>query len=73
MSYTSIEEYSNTYQHKLQKEKDAIDFQKLQKTELIASMNNISFTKKMTIATFIVALFSLIISIASLLLAIFKA
>lgn len=72
MSYTSIEEYSNTYQHKLQKEKDAIDFQKLQKTELIASINNISFSRKISIATFIVAGFSLVISIASLLVAIFK-
>ena len=72
MSYTSIEEYSNTYQHKLQKEKDAIDFQKLQKTELIASINNILFTKKISIATFLVAVFSLIISIASLLVAVFR-
>ncbi|MBR3911801.1 MAG: hypothetical protein IKJ48_03955 [Alistipes sp.] len=72
MSYTSIEEYSNTYQHKLQKEKDAMDFQKLQKTELIASINNISFSRKISIATFIVAGFSLVISIASLLVAIFK-
>ena len=71
MSYTSIEKYSDAYQHKLQIEKEANELQKLQKVELIASINNISFTKKISIATFVVAVFSLIISIASLLVAIF--
>ena len=58
-----IETYIEEICRKEIKEQEAREMQSLQKTELIASLDNIKFTKRISIATLIVSVISLLVSI----------
>ena len=58
-----IESYFERINKQELQEKEAREFRELQKREIFASMKSIAFTKKVTVATLIVSILSLLIAI----------